>query len=343
MRETVGFAPKIEGGFHKEKNMRLGQRIKRTGKALKRSVAAIAVSSLAFRQLRGMEATMPQGPLAFQNKTPDEKVMKNVIPVATKVVATAGAGAAVVTYIIKRGKKEESDDAESTELEEIPSMETEESTSVVDSAEEETRKKDQEIIAVVLAKVKDAKKKALEATAVPSTPDIQKEPTVDAPDPGYTAEEELEVVNNVFALPSTPDIQKEPTVDAPDPGYTAEEELKVVNNVSALPSTPDIQKEQAVDAPDPGYTAEEKLEVVNNVFECHGFFPDLRSEDDLPPEVRMMRQQPKSQIELASIKKKYEAISNEAERVYTMLVDLGMMESYEYLEEYSDDFDEFDL
>ena len=57
----------------------------------------------------------------------------------------------------------------------------------------------------------------------------------------------------------------------------------------------------------------------------------------------MMRQQPKSQIELASIKKKYEAISNEAERVYTMLVDLGMMESYEYLEEYSDDFDEFDL
>ena len=275
MRETVGFAPKIEGGFHKEKNMRLGQRIKRTGKALKRSVAAIAVSSLAFRQLRGMEATMPQGPLAFQNKTPDEKVMKNVIPVATKVVATAGAGAAVVTYIIKRGKKEESDDAESTELEEIPSMETEESTSVVDSAEEETRKKEQDIIAVVLAKVKDAEKKALEATA--------------------------------------------------------------------LPSTPDIQKEQAVDAPDPGYTAEEKLEVVNNVFECHGFFPDLRSEDDLPPEVRMMRQQPKSQIELASIKKKYEAISNEAERVYTMLVDLGMMESYEYLEEYSDDFDEFDL
>lgn len=88
------------------------------------------------------------------------------------------------------------------------------------------------------------------------------------------------------------------------------------------------------------YTSDEKMKIVNNVFDCHGFFPDLRGEDELPPEIRLMRKQPKSESALSSIKSKYAAISDESERVYTMLVDLGMMESYDHLAEYSDDFDE---
>lgn len=97
------------------------------------------------------------------------------------------------------------------------------------------------------------------------------------------------------------------------------------------------------DVGEPGYTSEEKLKIINNVFDCHGFFPDLRSEDELPVEIKLMRQQPKSKSALAAIKSKYAAIPDESERVYTMLVDLGMMESYDHLEEYCNDFDDGDL
>lgn len=91
------------------------------------------------------------------------------------------------------------------------------------------------------------------------------------------------------------------------------------------------------------FTDEEIASVSNRVFECHGFFPDLRTEEELPPEVRKMRQQPKSKSELVAIKRRYDAIPNESERVYTMLVDLGMMESYDDLGEYTDDFDDDEL
>ncbi|KAI2494325.1 hypothetical protein MHU86_17156 [Fragilaria crotonensis] len=94
---------------------------------------------------------------------------------------------------------------------------------------------------------------------------------------------------------------------------------------------------------EPGYSKEDKMKIVNNVFDCHGFFPDLRGEDELPLDVRLMRQQPKSKSALLSIKSKYEAIPDESERVYTMLVDLGMMESYDHLDAYSDDFDDEDV
>jgi hypothetical protein len=93
---------------------------------------------------------------------------------------------------------------------------------------------------------------------------------------------------------------------------------------------------------EPGYSKEDKMKIVNNVFDCHGFFPDLRSEDELPLEIRSMREQPKSKSALLSIKTKYEAIPDDSERVYTMLVDLGMMESYDHLDAYSDDFDDAD-
>ena len=86
-----------------------------------------------------------------------------------------------------------------------------------------------------------------------------------------------------------------------------------------------------------GYTAAEKERIIDNVFECHGYFPDFRTEDQLPAAVRKMREQPKPEKELASLKAKYAAMSK-ADAAFTMLVDLGMMEDYDSLGEYSDDF-----
>ena len=109
-----------------------------------------------------------------------------------------------------------------------------------------------------------------------------------------------------------------------------------IGSTAASSSNPKVRKHPV----ETGYTEEEKKKIVNNVFDCHGFFPDLRDEDELPLEIRLMRQQPKSKSVLSSIKSKYAAIVDESERVYTMLVDLGMMESYDHLDEYSDDFDD---
>jgi hypothetical protein len=92
-----------------------------------------------------------------------------------------------------------------------------------------------------------------------------------------------------------------------------------------------------------GFSSEEKSNIMNTVFECHGYFPDLRTDEELPPEVLQMRQQPKSKGELAAIKATYASIEDESERVFTMLVDLGMMESYDHLEDYNDqDFDDYE-
>jgi hypothetical protein len=85
------------------------------------------------------------------------------------------------------------------------------------------------------------------------------------------------------------------------------------------------------------FTAAEKERIIDNVFDCHGFFPDMRDESELPSEVVAMREQPKSAGELAAIKAKYASMS-ESDAAFTMLVDLGLMEDYDKLGEYSDDF-----
>ena len=86
-----------------------------------------------------------------------------------------------------------------------------------------------------------------------------------------------------------------------------------------------------------GFTHFEKERIIENVFECHGFFPDLRNESQLPASVLKMREQPKSAGELAAIKAKYASMS-EADAAFAMLLDLGLMEDYDKLGEYSDDF-----
>ena len=86
-----------------------------------------------------------------------------------------------------------------------------------------------------------------------------------------------------------------------------------------------------------GFTQFEKDRIIENVFDCHGYFPDLRSESQLPAAVAKMREQPKSAGDLAAIKAKYASMS-EADAAFTMLVDLGLMEDYDKLGEYSDDF-----
>ena len=91
------------------------------------------------------------------------------------------------------------------------------------------------------------------------------------------------------------------------------------------------------DEDEDGFTPSERAQIVENVFECHGFFPDLRSESQLPESVKKMRDQPKSSGELAAIKSKYAQMS-EADAAFTMLLDLGLMEDYDKLGEYSDDF-----
>jgi hypothetical protein len=85
------------------------------------------------------------------------------------------------------------------------------------------------------------------------------------------------------------------------------------------------------------FTQAEKDRIVDNVFDCHGFFPDMRDDSELPAEVISMRDQPKSADELKEIKAKYASMS-EADAAFTMLVDLGLMEDYDKLGEYSDDF-----
>ena len=50
-----------------------------------------------------------------------------------------------------------------------------------------------------------------------------------------------------------------------------------------------------------------------------------------------MREQPKSAGELAAIKAKYASMS-ESDAAFAMLLDLGLMEDYDKLGEYSDDF-----
>jgi hypothetical protein len=89
------------------------------------------------------------------------------------------------------------------------------------------------------------------------------------------------------------------------------------------------------------FTAAEKDRVIENVFECYGYFPDMRDESELPADVRSMRAQPKAPGELAEIKAKYNAIKDESERAFRILVDLGMMEDYDKLGDYSDDFDDY--
>jgi hypothetical protein len=86
------------------------------------------------------------------------------------------------------------------------------------------------------------------------------------------------------------------------------------------------------------FSALEKERFINNCFDCHGFFPDMRDDSELPEEVLAFRQQPKPAEELAEIKAKYAAITNESDRAYTMLLDLGLMEDYDKLGAYSDDF-----
>ena len=85
------------------------------------------------------------------------------------------------------------------------------------------------------------------------------------------------------------------------------------------------------------FTQAEKAKISENVFDCHGFFPDMRDDSELPAEVLSMRDQPKPAAELKEIKAKYASMS-EADAAFTMLVDLGLMEDYEKLGEYSDDF-----
>merc|ERR1712176_333233 len=75
------------------------------------------------------------------------------------------------------------------------------------------------------------------------------------------------------------------------------------------------------------YTTEEKAQIVDSCFQAHGFFPDVREENELPADIRKMRQF-KSGNELKDIKAKYDALSDDSERCYNILVDLGLMEDY---------------
>jgi hypothetical protein len=85
------------------------------------------------------------------------------------------------------------------------------------------------------------------------------------------------------------------------------------------------------------FTEEEKDKMSSNVFDCHGYFPDFRADSELSEEVLAMREQPKAKDELKEIKAKYASMSKE-DAAFTMLVDLGLMEDYDKLGEYSDDF-----
>jgi len=99
------------------------------------------------------------------------------------------------------------------------------------------------------------------------------------------------------------------------------------------------EEEEVVDEGDTLTEAEKEL-MMSNVFTTHGFFPDLRTDSELPRSARKMRQQPKSKSELEKLKGKYNSM-NESDACAAILVDLGLMEDYSSLEEYSDDFDDY--
>uniref|UniRef100_A0A7S1E9J8 PS II complex 12 kDa extrinsic protein n=1 Tax=Thalassionema nitzschioides TaxID=33649 RepID=A0A7S1E9J8_9STRA len=86
-------------------------------------------------------------------------------------------------------------------------------------------------------------------------------------------------------------------------------------------------------------TAVEKEQIMENVFECHGYFPDFREFDELPASVREMRSL--SGDELKEATAKYSSMKDDSERCYQVLVDLGLLEDYSSLGEYSDNFDEY--
>mmetsp|Transcript_16177 Transcript_16177/g.23483 ORF Transcript_16177/g.23483 Transcript_16177/m.23483 type:complete len:153 (-) Transcript_16177:33-491(-) len=76
-------------------------------------------------------------------------------------------------------------------------------------------------------------------------------------------------------------------------------------------------------------TPEEKQEIRERVFEVHGFFPDLRSFEELPRDIRAKRDLPKGRAELDKLNKKYYTdYQDPSERAFRVLVDLGMMEDY---------------
>mmetsp|Transcript_23885 Transcript_23885/g.27195 ORF Transcript_23885/g.27195 Transcript_23885/m.27195 type:complete len:284 (+) Transcript_23885:91-942(+) len=88
-------------------------------------------------------------------------------------------------------------------------------------------------------------------------------------------------------------------------------------------------------------TEGEKDIMSTTIFDTFGFFPDLRTDAELPKSIRKMRQQPRPKKELEKLKAKYNSM-DESDAAYAMLVDLGLMEDYSSLEEYSDDFDDDD-
>eukprot|EP00545_Synedropsis_sp_CCMP1620_P014808 CAMPEP_0119004680 /NCGR_PEP_ID=MMETSP1176-20130426/1288_1 /TAXON_ID=265551 /ORGANISM="Synedropsis recta cf, Strain CCMP1620" /LENGTH=127 /DNA_ID=CAMNT_0006956415 /DNA_START=62 /DNA_END=445 /DNA_ORIENTATION=+ len=96
----------------------------------------------------------------------------------------------------------------------------------------------------------------------------------------------------------------------------------------------------AATATEETFTQAEKDKITDNVFDCHGFFPDLRADSELPAEVLEMREQPKPAEELKEIKAKYAAMSK-PDAAFAILVDLGLMENYDKLGDYSDDFDDY--
>lgn len=155
-------------------------------------------------------------------------------------------------------------------------------------------------------------------------------------------EKESAVSEDEPAQDTRPVVEKEHVVASFDPAPEEDAQPPVEKEFARDGSVPPVKTVKSVEDSD-SFSLEEKQRIRDAVFECHGFFPDLRAEHELPTDVRHMRQQPKSTSDLAAIKQKYAAISDEAERVHTMLIDLGMMESYDQLEPYADDFDDYDL
>ncbi|KAI2505189.1 hypothetical protein MHU86_9277 [Fragilaria crotonensis] len=128
-----------------------------------------------------------------------------------------------------------------------------------------------------------------------------------------------------------PVVAEEPAPEpepVPEPEPEPEPELEFQALTRPIPGEGDDEN---------GFSQIEKDRISENAFECHGFFPDLRTEAQLPPSVLKFREQPKSEKELAAIKAKYASMS-EADAAFSILVDLGMMEDYDKLGEYSDDF-----
>jgi hypothetical protein len=358
-----------------EPRTQLGQKMKRAGKGLKRGVAAVAFASLAFRQPRDAQASVE--PISLVTGTEEQATSSSnkMVPVVTAAVGAAGVGTMAAKYVIKRGESEEMEEEVEEEVkakeslslkktskpDETPSSETAEPSAAktseppaatssdapaakvvemqdVQTPEEKVKDLEKEKIVAVLEKVKAAEKKALEAK-VKATPPPKKE----EPAPVAALEKEVETKPAAVATLEPPKKVETPKPKpAPAPTPVAKKEPVAAVKPPQVKKEP--KKEPVVEEdPAASFTSAEKLKIADNVFECHGFFPDLRPESELSSEVRKMRQQPKAAGELRVMKKKYEAIEDESERVYTMLVDLGMMESYDHLNEYTDDFDDEEL